>query len=97
MEVIAADVVSHSAVFADVVREMRSKTAELTAPELPVAPEKAAKGVSVIQNPLTFDPSKLTVPSAVEVGSWWSQLSPDDRRQFAKYYGLWCAYARGHK
>jgi len=97
MDIIAGDVVSRSAVFADVVREMRSRTESLTTPELPVAPEKAAKGVSVIQNPLTFDPSKLTVPSAVEVGTWWSQLSADDRRQFAKYYGLWCAYTRGHK
>jgi len=54
-----------------------------------------AKGVSVIQNPLTFDPSKLTVPQAVEIGTWWSQLTADERRQFAKYFGLWCAFTRG--
>jgi hypothetical protein len=97
IDIIAADVVSRSAVFADVVREMRTRTEPLTTPELPAAPEKAAKGVAVIQNPLTFDPSQLTVPSAVEVGTWWSALSADDRRQFAKYYGLWCAYSRGRK
>jgi hypothetical protein len=97
MDVIAGDVISRNQVFADVVQEMRRRTDTLTTTELPVAPEKAAKGVSVIQNPLTFDPSKLTVPNAVEIGTWWSQLTADERRQFAKYYGLWCAFTRGRK
>jgi hypothetical protein len=97
IEVIAGDVLSRSQVFADVVQEMRRRTETMTAPELPLAPERSAKGVSVIQNPLTFDPAKLTVPNAVEVGTWWSQLSGDERRQFAKYYGLWCAFQRGRK
>lgn len=97
VDVIAGDVISRNQVFADVIQEMRRRTDTLTIPDLPVPPEKAAKGVSVIQNPLTFDPSKLTVPNAVEVGTWWSQLSQEERRQFAKYYGLWCAFTRGRK
>jgi hypothetical protein len=97
IDVIAGDVLSRSQVFADVIQEMRRRTENLTAADLPVAPEKSARGVAVIQNPLSFDPGKLAVPSAVEVGSWWSQLSGEERRQFAKYYGLWCAFARGRK
>jgi len=94
VEIIANDVTSRNQVFADVIQEMRRRTDSVTTAELPIAPEKAAKGVSMIQNPLTFEPSKLTVPQAVEVGTWWSQLSAEERRQFAKYYGLWCAVMR---
>jgi hypothetical protein len=97
VDIIAIDALSRSQVFADVVQEMRRRTETLTTTDLPVAPEKAAKGVSMIQNPLTFEPSKLSVPNALELGTWWSQLTLDERRQFAKYYGLWCAFTRGRK
>jgi hypothetical protein len=97
VEIIANDVTSRNLVFADVIQEMRRRTEGLTASELPIAPDRAAKGVSVIQNPLSFEPSKLTVPQAVEIGTWWSQMSTEERRQFAKYYGLWCSVMRGRK
>jgi hypothetical protein len=95
IEIISADVTSRYVAFTDVVGEMRRRTEGLTTGTLPIAPENAAKGVSVIQNPLTFEPAKLAVPDAVAIGTWWSQLLPDDRRAFAKYYGLWCAFMRG--
>ncbi|HLY74024.1 MAG TPA: hypothetical protein VKU80_07880, partial [Planctomycetota bacterium] len=97
IEIIANDVTSRNQVFADVVQEMRRRTETLATGELPIAPDKAAKGVSLIQNPLTFEPSKLTVPQAVDIGTWWSQMSAEERRQFAKYYGLWCAVMRARK
>lgn len=95
IDVIAGDVTSRIQVFNDVVVEMRRRTESLTTTELPVAPSFAAKGVAVMKNPLTFDAKKLAVPDAVEIGTWWSQLAADERRQFAKYYGLWCAFERG--
>jgi len=97
VEIIANDVTSRNQVFTDVVTEMRRRTETLTTGQPPMAPDKAVKGATLIGNPLTFKPSELTVPTAMEIGSWWSQLSTDERRQFAKYYGLWCAYTRAIK
>lgn len=94
IEIIANDVVSRNQAFTDVVVEMRRRTDGLKATELPVAPSKSSKGVAKIQNPLTFDPARMAVPDAVEIGSWWSQMLPEERREFAKYYGLWCAFMR---
>lgn len=97
VEVIATDVTSRIQVFGDVVTEMRRRTESLTTSVPPMTPDKSVKGAAVIGNPLNFKPSELTVPTALEIGSWWSTLSPEDRRQFAKYFGLWCAYTRGLK
>jgi len=97
IEIIANDVTSRIKIFADVVIEMRRRTEALTLQTPPLAPEKSIKGASVIGNPLTFNPSQMTGPQALEIGGWWSGLSTEERRQFAKYYGLWCAYTRGMK
>jgi hypothetical protein len=94
---IAADVLTKSFAFSDVIQEMRRRTDKLTAAQLPIVPESAGKGLSFIQNPLTFDPSKLPATSLLEIGSWWSNLPIEERRQFAAYYGLWCAVMRGRK
>lgn len=94
IEIIANDVISRNQAFTDVVGEMRRRTDGLKATDLPVAPEKSARGVAKIQNPLTFDPGRMPVPDALEIGTWWSQMAPEERREFAKYYGLWCAFMR---
>jgi len=97
VEVIANDVIARTPLFPDVVNEMRRRTETLITATSPFAPEKSAKGVNLIGNPLTFRPNEMTTSAAIEIGSWWSTMSPDDRRQFAKYYGLWCAYLRSQK
>jgi hypothetical protein len=97
IEIVANDVISRNQAFTDVVVEMRRRTEGLTTTALPVAPAKSIKGAAKIQNPLTFDPARMPVPDAVEIGTWWSQMLPDERREFAKYYGLWCAFMRGRK
>jgi hypothetical protein len=97
IELIANDVTNRNKIFSDVVQEMRRRTETLTTQVPPLAPERSIKGVSVISNPLTFKPTDLTGPMALEIGGWWGGLSPEDRRQFAKYYGLWCAFTRGQK
>ncbi len=94
---VAEDVTTRSPAFSDVIVEMRRRTDKLTAKQLPIPPDKAAKGLSFIQNPLTFDPSKLPATSLVEIGSWWRDLSLEERREFAAYFGLWCAVLRGRK
>jgi hypothetical protein len=94
---IAAEVTSTLTAFTDVINEMRRKTEKLAADQLPIVPDKASKGLGFIQNPLTFDPSKLPANSLVEIGTWWSGLALEDRRQFAAYYGLWCAVFRAKK
>lgn len=95
IEIIANDVTSRNQAFTDVVVEMRRRTEGLKETEMPIVPAKSAKGASKIQNPLTFEPSRMAVPDALEIGTWWSQMLPDERREFAKYYGLWCAFMRG--
>jgi len=80
-----------------VINEMRRKTEKMTAVQLPIVPEKASKGLGFIQNPLTFDPSKLPATNLAEIGTWWSGLAVEDRKQFAEYYGLWCAVFRAKK
>jgi hypothetical protein len=97
IEIIANDVISRNQAFTDVVVEMRRRTEGLTTTSLPVAPAKSIKGAAKIQNPLTFEAARMPVPDAVEIGTWWSQMLPDERREFAKYYGLWCAFMRGRK
>lgn len=96
IEAIAHDAVSRLNSFTEVIREMKKRTESLKPPfaDLPLAPAKSGPGLSVIKDPLTFEPTALTAPSSVEVGSWWSQLSAEDRKQFAKYYGHWCAVTR---
>jgi len=94
---IAAEVTSRLFAFTDVIVEMRRKTERMTAAQLPLVPEKASKGLGFIQNPLTFDPSKLPATSLAEIGTWWSGLALEERKQFASYYGLWCAVFRAKK
>jgi hypothetical protein len=95
IDAIAGEVTAQYKVFADVVNEMRRRTESLTTKTAPLAPAKSIKGSGVIGNPLTFKPGELTVPQSIEVGTWWGGMTPDDRREFARYFGLWCAYTRG--
>jgi hypothetical protein len=97
VELIANDVTQRTQVFSDIVAEMRRRTETLTTTNPPFAPEKSAKGVAIIGNPLLFKVNDWNTPTAMELGGWWSKLSSEDRRQFAKYYGLWCAYTRAQK
>jgi hypothetical protein len=92
---IAAEVTGQYKIFADVVNEMRRRTEGYTTRTVPQTPDKSIKGVSVVGNPLTFKPSELTVPQALEIGGWWGSLNINERRDFARYFGLWCAYTRG--
>ena len=97
VERIAGEVIARSQVFSDVVTEMRRRTDGMTTRTYPFAPEKSSKGVTLIGNPLTFRPAEMSVPHAMEIGTWWSALTLEDRRQFAQYYGLWCAYTKARK
>ena len=95
VDAIANEVTGQYKIFADVVLEVRRRTESLTTKTAPLAPAKSIRGTAVIGNPLTFKPSELTVPQSLEIGGWWGALSQDDRRDFARYFGLWCAYTRG--
>jgi hypothetical protein len=97
VELIANEVVGKSQVFSDVVNEMRRRTEYMSTKTYPFAPEKAAKAVQLIGNPLSYRPNEMSVPHAMEIGTWWSSLTLEDRRQFARYFGLWCAYTRAPK
>jgi len=92
---IAADVLRRQTVFTDVILEMR----RLTEPyryTLPVTvPPKSNRGAALIgSNPLTFQPNDLSIQGAMEIGNWWGALAAEDRKDFARYFGLWCAYTR---
>jgi hypothetical protein len=97
IELIANDVLSRTQIFTDIVNEMRRRTETFTTSVPPFAPEKCAKGVAIIGNPLLFKSNALNTATATEIGGWWSKLTAEDRRQFAKYFGLWCAFTRGQE
>jgi hypothetical protein len=94
VETIAAEVIGQTEVFADVVVEMRQRTDSLRTTVVPVWPDESARGIAMIENPLTFRPGEMSAGASVEIGKWWNLLSREDRLGFAKYFGLWCAYMR---
>ena len=94
IEMVAADAVGRTLAFAEIIDEIRNQTADLKY-TLPVPPpEKFGQVCQIIQSPLTFQPRRLPEDQAALVQHWWNSLPTDERRQFAHFYGLWCAYAR---
>lgn len=94
VERIAGEVLAQTEIFADVVVEMRQRTDSLRTTAVPVWPDESARGIAMIDHPLTFRPGEMSVGASVEIGKWWNLLSRDDRLGFATYFGLWCAYMR---
>jgi hypothetical protein len=94
IEGLAADVAKKYTTLGDVASAMRSGTEAFRYMNPVVPPEKSAAGARYMGNPLTFNPASLTPQIAVELGTWWGGLTADDRREFAKFFGLWCAYQR---
>jgi hypothetical protein len=94
VELIANEVTSQSDVFSDVVTEMRRRTELLTTSTVPIWPDESVRGIALIGNPLTFKPGELTTAAVLEISTWWSSLSHQERIRFATYFGLWCAYTR---
>lgn len=94
VEAIATEVLSQTQAFADVIVEMRQRTDSLRTPVVPVWPDESARGIAMIENPLTFRPAEMSVGASVEIGKWWGLLSKEERIAFAKYFGLWCAHMR---
>ena len=66
----------------------------LSYPTAPLPPPRSARAATLIQDPLGFELSRLDASGALEIGQWWGSLGPDDRREFARYFGLWCAQQR---
>lgn len=98
MDTLAGDVVRRYPAFGDVIAQMRSGASSHAFANQPVPPARAARAVSLIKDPLSFDLSLLDASGALEIGQWWGSLSGEDRREFARFFGLWCArerYARG--
>jgi hypothetical protein len=96
IDAIATDVSQKHLLLQDVVSEMRRQTDGYRY-NLPLTPpERSQRGVALITNPLTFSLIDLTGPAATQMGAWWGNLGADDRREFARFFGLWCAYARAN-
>ena len=93
--IIANEVASQSDVFEVVIAEMRRRTEPLTTSKVPIWPDESARGIVLIENPLTFRPEELKEGVRQEIGRWWSALARDERCRFASYFGLWCAHTRG--
>jgi hypothetical protein len=94
VDLIAAEVITRSEVFSDVVTEMRRRTERMTTPSVPVWPDASVQGIALIDNPLTFNPSELAAKAAQEIDAWWKALPREERTRFAAYFGLWCANTR---
>jgi hypothetical protein len=94
VEQIAIDVCSKSDVFSDIVLEMRRRTESLSTLTLPIWPDESVRGIALIGNPLTFQPSEMKAATLLEIGTWWSGLTHGERIRFANYFGLSCAHTR---
>jgi hypothetical protein len=94
VERIANEVAAQSDIFSDIVTEMRRRTESLSTSTVPIWPDESVRGIALIGNPLTFKPNELGAATLLEISTWWSKLSRDERIRFATYFGLWCAYTR---
>ncbi len=94
MDLLAAEVLAKNPPFGDVIERMRSGSIGVTVSSAPSPAPRAGRAVQLIQDPLTFSLSNLDAAAALEIGQWWGSFSPDDRREFARFYGLWCAHRR---
>lgn len=91
---IAIDAVGRTLAFVEIIDEMRNQTAGLKYTLTVPPPDKFGQVCQIIQAPLTFQPRGLKEDRAALIHHWWNSLPPDERRQFAHFYGLWCANAR---
>lgn len=94
IDLIAADVVLKQSSLNAVIRDMRTRTAHLTRGVAPVAPARSLGLASYVKNPMDFQPNSLTGAQALEMGNIWGSLGPAERKDFARYIGMWCAYLR---
>jgi hypothetical protein len=95
MDALAQSVVRNYPALGDVVAQMRAGSIGALAPaSAQVPPPRSARAAQLIQDPLTFTPARLDAAAALEIGQWWGPLSVEDRREFATFFGLWCAQKR---
>ncbi len=98
LDLLAGDVVKRYPAFGDVIAQMRAGSSGLSFAFAPVPPTRSARAASLIRDPLSFELAQLDASGALEIGQWWGSLPQEDRREFARYFGLWCArerHARG--
>jgi hypothetical protein len=94
MDTIAGEVLRSATGLPDVIAQMRARSASLPYASPPPMPVRAARAIQIIHNPITFQSSNLSVDAALELGNWWGQQQAGDRRDFARFLGLWCSYMR---
>ena len=94
IEIIAADVIPQFLAISDVILEMRRRTEPYKTGTAPTRPKDVAPALARIDDPLVFKPDELSTAAALEIGEWWSALPKEERIRFARWFGLWCAYAR---
>jgi hypothetical protein len=91
MDLVASQTVGRFANLQDVIREMKVAGDQQRYPASPQPPASAARAVSIIVDPLAFRFESLGAAQALELGQWWAVLPSEERRAFARFYGLWCA------
>jgi hypothetical protein len=97
MDLLAAEVTKRGASFGDVITQMRAGASNVTYLSAAVPPPRSVRAAALIKEPLTFSLSTLDSAGALEIGQWWGALAPDDRREFALFFGLWCAQKRSSR
>lgn len=94
LDQLAGDVVKRYPAFGDVIAQMRSGSIGMSFASAPVPPPRSARAASLIKDPLAFELQALDASGALEIGQWWGSLPAEDRREFARFFGLWCARER---
>jgi serine/threonine protein kinase len=78
----------------DFLEDMRKATETLYYSRELETPPKYAAAVGQIRDPLSPRWDDVPRESLIAAGTWWAGLSAEERREFAHFYGLWCARAR---
>lgn len=92
VEQIAGEVVSsHRSIF-DVIGEMKRRTEHIKYdPPSPLIPDKYSEICRFVKDPVAFEPRFLNRPQSEAMAQWWAGMNHAERKDFARFYGLWCA------
>ncbi len=94
MDAAAAAVVKSHSGLNEVVAQMRARSEPHQYGFPPPVPVHSSRAMTQMGNPLSFRLSALPPETAQELKAWWAALPAGDRKDFARFVGLWCAHLR---
>ncbi len=97
LEAAAESVLGPDDHFKDAVLKIRARTDGMKFSGSCSVPEDYKRVIKVMPDPTTWDPNLTPAAAMLDLGGWWSQLNLDARKQFARFFGVYCAWVRHWK